>query len=455
MSRIEWTSLHAKFLKVIFESFCDKKIRYFVLRNYEELPEQNNAKDVDIVIEPNKYHEVSNILISAMHISDIQYYTITQFDRMRCWHIVDYRLKFAIHIDIIENEIYKGFEYFNFETLYANTINYKGFTVLNKAMNTVMLLVQNLVAYKSLKGKYCQTIKRNYVLHKSDIDKQLLVFWGEQTGQKMTKLLDDDDFDTIIKMSHLWESTALRRIFMKRPIYTIKNILKFLLGKIYRIIWCPKQFQRLIAVEAPDGTGKTTFINHLIDALQFYYVSDRERFCIHHFRPSIVPNLGAVGEKAGVMKQDKDFTNPHRAKPTGFFSSIIRMIYYWIDYLIGVPYLLRKEVQYAQYTIFDRYIYDFIIDPKRSRINLPQWIRVLFAKMVKQPQILFILNADSETIYKRKQELTIPEIERQLNAFSKLKIYNKNTVIIDANKSPAEMVEQAIEVIFESFFHKK
>lgn len=75
--------------------------------------------------------------------------------------------------------------------------------------------------------------------------------------------------------------------------------------------------------------------------------------------------------------------------------------------------------------------------------------------MVKQPQILFILNADSETIYKRKQELTIPEIERQLNAFSKLKIYNKNTVIIDANKSPAEMVEQAIEVIFESFFHKK
>lgn len=93
------------------------------------------------------------------------------------------------------------------------------------------------------------------------------------------------------------------------------------------------------------------------------------------------------------------------------------MTYYWLDYVIGIPYLLRKEVQYEKYSIYDRYIYDFVVDPQRSRINLPDWLRKLYACMVIQPQIIFILYADFMVIYKRKQELTIDEIARQQMEF--------------------------------------
>lgn len=449
-----WTEQHIKFTSTLFRELENGGIRYFILRNYEKLPEQNLGKDIDIVIEPKSYIRTKNVLLKVMNMLDIHYYQITQFDRMRCWYIMDNKKHFGIHIDIIENEVYKGFEFFSFERLFKNVEKYHGFYVLNKTMDTVMLLVQNIVAYKSLKDKYRTTIANNYTQYKNEIDKEIINFWGKSHGEKMLGCLSRLDFDSIVENAHKYESGAMKNIFLKRPFYTLYGILRFLCGKIYRVILCPKKFWRFIAVEAPDGTGKTTFISSLVTELRKYYVSDEGRFCIHHFRPLILPNLGAVGEKAGVMKQDTDFTKPHRAKPAGKLSSFVRMSYYWLDYIFGVPYLLRKEVKAEKYTIFDRYIFDFVVDPKRARISLPYWIRKLFAQMVIHPQIVFVLNTEPEVIYKRKQELELDEIKRQLDEFKILDSICSNVVTIDAGKSVDEMVDQAIDVIFEKFLSK-
>lgn len=84
------------------------------------------------------------------------------------------------------------------------------------------------------------------------------------------------------------------------------------------------------------------------------FVCDIEKMHVYHFRPSVLPNLGAVGEKAGVMKQDTNFENPHRNKAANPLSSFVRMGYYWLDYLIGGAICIRKDVQFDKITIFDR-----------------------------------------------------------------------------------------------------
>lgn len=95
-----------------------------------------------------------------------------------------------------------------------------------------------------------------------------------------------------------------------------------------------------------------------------------------------------------------------------------------------------------------------MVDPQRSRINLPDWLRKLYACMVIQPQIIFILYADFMVIYKRKQELTIDEIARQQMEFKKLASVTSNAVYIDANRSIQEMVDEACKIIFDKFFSK-
>jgi thymidylate kinase len=151
------------------------------------------------------------------------------------------------------------------------------------------------------------------------------------------------------------------------------------------------------------------------------------------------------------MKENKDFTNPHRAKPVGFFSSFIRMSYYWMDYVIGVPINLRRDVQFDRFTIYDRYIYDFLIDPYRSRISLPYWLRKQFTNMVIQPRIVFVLLTDAEIIYKRKQELSIDEINRQILEFNKLAKSHKRYFVLDALKTPEELVKDAMKIIISHF----
>ena len=69
-------------------------------------------------------------------------------------------------------------------------------------------------------------------------------------------------------------------------------------------------------------------------------------------------------------------------------------------------------------------------------------------------QIVFVLNTEPEVIYKRKQELELDEIKRQLEEFKKLDKICSNAVTIDAGKSVDEMVNQAIDVIFERFLFK-
>jgi thymidylate kinase len=446
-----WGKIQAAIISNLCDGLSKNHIRYFILRNYERLPEYNNGNDVDIVIEPNKYYEVEQLLIKVLRKEGVYRYDISQYDRMRCLYIMDPDIFFSLHIDIIENEMYKGFEFFDFDELYANTIIHKSFTVLNKTYDTIMLLAQNLVAYKSLKPKYQEIITNNYQEKIEDINTLILIFFGKNIGGFIVENLQKMNFQNIINHAYEIEKKTMKRIFHKRPFYTTKNVIRFLIGKFYRIICCPKRFQRFIAVEAPDGTGKTTFIEGLQDAINYYYVSKGERCHIYHHRPMILPNLGAIREKVGFKEQDKNFTIPHRAEPVGFFNSLFRMTYYWLDYFIGIPYLLRKDVQYTTYTIFDRYIYDFLIDPHRTRINLPYWLRNFFTKLVIHPRIVFILLTDAKTIYNRKQELTIEEIDRQLSGFSKLAKTDKRFVIIDATYSPEKMVKQAMETIIKRF----
>lgn len=448
-----WTKLHAIFLSDLISSLNNSGIRYFLLRNYEGLPEENIGKDVDIVIEPGSYRIVKNLLTQQMKTHQIHYYTTSRFDRMVCWYVVDLDKDFSIHIDIMENESYKGYTFFAFDELYNNTTTYKNMRVLKQDYDIVLLLAQNIVAYKNLKEKYRTKISQLYPKYRSQFIKLSNSLFGAKCGGRLINYLDINNFDEIVEQSRDFERSFKKQQMKRKPLKSFVNVVHFVADRFYRVIWCPYNYQRLIAIEAPDGTGKSTFVDNLTKRLAFFYNSDENRFAVHHFRPNILPNMGAAGEMMHVAKQDTDFTNPHRAKPSGFVMSMIRMTYYWLDYIIGVPILLRKEVHYEKYSFYDRYIYDFLVDPYRTRVKLPYWIRSSFTKIVKQPQIIFVLNAAPDIIYDRKQELTLEEIKRQLILFENIRKSFDTAVEIDANKTPSEMVNNALKIIFSRFFN--
>jgi thymidylate kinase len=208
-----------------------------------------------------------------------------------------------------------------------------------------------------------------------------------------------------------------------------------------------------LAVLGPDGAGKTTFIQVLRERLAKLQAKDLETIEIRHFRPHLLPNINQL--LTGKPEVISEFNNPHSAPPAGKVSSFLRIGYYSLDYILGYWLKIRRHSIRGRTMIFDRYFYDFIVDPQRSRLSLPLWAVKIFLFFIPKPDLIIVLDASSSVIYSRKQELQPEEIDRQLSAYRKLAYDDPVRFLrLDAAQSPEAMVDVAAHEIIMRLYRK-
>lgn len=452
-----WNIRHSEILSDLFERLNSEGVKYFVLRNYKELPENNPSKDVDIILEPGKISTARMCMMQALKKARVNYYNEEIFGHIHSFWGMDTEDIFSIHIDLIEGYYAQGFSVFTFNELYEETERYKNFYVLNDFFSGVMLYVYKQFGYKKprMKKEYCAELNNVVKNNKSKFEELVAKLTTVEFAKKAAELIVTEDFEGLLKDSCKLQKYLKLYVWKKRPIITIVEVFKFYWQRLHRILFSYRSYSYNFAVIAPDGGGKTTFLDTLIDNLNFYRVCTRDdnHISVYHFRPGIFPNLGAMGEKAGIKKQDTDFTDPHRNAPANPISSFVRMVYYIIDYIVGWQIRVRRDVHRNKWTIFDRYSYDLMVDPKRTRLNLPDSLRSVLVGLTPKPNIVFLLKTTPEIIFKRKQELTLREIERQLNEYTKLAQIDNRIVVLDAENSPEELAQIAIKYLFERYMN--
>ena len=121
-----------------------------------------------------------------------------------------------------------------------------------------------------------------------------------------------------------------------------------------------------------------------------------------------------------------------------------------MDYVLGWMYFTRRDVQYDRYTVYDRYSYDLLVDPHRTRLNLPYWLRKCFVSFMPHPKISFFL----KVVLRRKAELSYDEIVRQIASYERLAVANNHIITIDANKSVDDMIKEALPHLIALYFDK-
>jgi thymidylate kinase len=449
-----WSEKHKLILVEFLDTLNSLSIKHFIWRNSEGLPANNFSKDVDIMLDPLKINTAIKCLKLIYKKNNLTFFAYNKIEKGHICIGIDTNNKFAIHLDLIAGYSSKGYECFSFEQLYNETIIVKELRILNPLYNSLLLFISKIFNYKQpfLKEEYCNEI---YKAHLSFPEFKILLkkLLGDKLGKKVSLDIDKKDFIKILNYSPSITYALKINVLKSKPLKSIKSALGFYFEKFNVIVLGFKKNSKVFAVIGPDGSGKSTFIDALINSLKFYYVQGEStvNFSLYHHRPNILPNLGAVGEKVGYKEQDKDFTNPHRAKPAGKISSIFRMIYYWLDYIIGFYLLVGKDVRRRRFSIFDRYSYDFLVDPARIRLNLPFWIRNKFVKFMPHPKIVFYLEASPEVIFKRKQELHLDEIYRQNKIFKNLTSSHQRFVVLDSNRPVEHSVNEATSLILDSF----
>lgn len=451
-----WNEICSKVFSECVETLENKKIEYFILRNYADLPEKNSGKDVDIVVNPKKLAVSKKIIRTIFKDNGFVYYDEAVFDSLHCMHGMNLQWGYGIHIDLLAGYRAKGYEPLDFMTLYGKVIKYKNFYVLKEPVNSVMLLVSKIFGYKQpiIKERYKQQIYNAYINDTDEFNETLRYILRGKTYEEVSKKLEENDFDGIIEDAEIISENIKKSCIRHHRIKSLKGSLEFLVKSVKKIVIDYRKYERSLAVVAPDGAGKTTFINVLSKKIENSYVSDENKIHVYHFRPGILPNLGQIGEKAGVMKQDKNWENPHRRAPAGFLSSVLRIAYYSMDYIIGYKKMVRKDVHYDRFSVFDRYCYDLIVDPERTRIKLPVRIRRFFVFLCPKPGLTFFLWGNENNVYERKKELTVDEIRRQNLLYKSMAEKQKGFYILDADRTVEDIADEAIKIILEYYGEK-
>ena len=178
----------------------------------------------------------------------------------------------------------------------------------------------------------------------------------------------------------------------------------------------------VIGFLGPDGSGKSTLIEHATRALLPAF----RQQAYFHLRPRRIFGGSASGTSA--------VTDPHGKPPRGALASTAKLCAMVADYTLGyllavVPLRIRSAL-----VIFDRYLHDMQADPRRYRWGGPQWMLKLAARIVPEPDLWVVLDAPVDVLLARKAEVSAEAAQLQRDAYRALARELHNCVLIDTSR---------------------
>lgn len=423
------------FLKAFFDRLNENKIMYAVLRNYHNLPDSCGGSDIDLWVKAEDYNYFIICLNDVAIACDgvLSSYCADAMCPRLIYQAPGWGVQFDVHLGVAQ---YKGVAYMSNSIIENNIIEHNGIKVLAPEIDGFISFLKEILNNKKCKELYCVTASNLARTLDEKIVKGYLTAFSETVQEEIVSHLKKQEFSnkTIKELGELCSSDLIS--FGSNFKYKV-----VLLKKLLRIF---RQPGYTLAFLGTDGSGKSFVIDHVTPILNGGF---HNGIIYNHMRPNYLPSLAVATGK----KKDEDHsvcTDPHSSNPSGFIGSLVRLSYYWLDYTWGYfrKVFVDKSVK-THVWLFDRYFYDYYVDQRRARLNLPLWIIKLYGLFVPSPDLTICLGGDPEKIFARKPETSLEEVTRQTEALKKFAQSHKNTVWIDTTTTPEETINATMGAI--------
>jgi len=337
-------------------------IRYAVLRNYATLPHSLDGSDLDLLISSDMRDEVYAMVkeIAHMHggycISCIDDFKITAIIARFCGKDKNSSLWWGLPIDLYFTVGLRRYEYFDTQIVLNDSIKHNGIKVASPDDAAITAFLKECLANGKSRKNYENEASLAYAANKLKYKKIFEKYFGKSVANLWIRYLAyPGDAKNLKKISKITRCILPIRTFLRAPIHALRNELTCFGRRCIRV-FKPPGF--LIAVIGTDGAGKSTIIQG-IEPIMVAALHGKPIY--EHLRPNLFPSIAKL---FGNPEITIPVTNPHSSNPSGVIGSLARLLYYSLDYIFGYwlkvyPMLIKKPNLF----IFDRYFYDYLIDP--------------------------------------------------------------------------------------------
>lgn len=245
-----------------------------------------------------------------------------------------------------------------------------------------------------------QKLSDAYRRHPADCDRQVARFWGTRSTPRIIAAAASGRWDDIQGDIPRLRAELRRRSALQNPAWTARYLLSKVRRKLWRL-WTPRSGLQVVLL-GPDGVGKSTMQEAVIRDLGSLFSEIQ--------RPTV----------AGLLRYRPTNGRPHEQPPRSFPASVAKAGYWFLYYSLGYYLTVYPALARSTLVVNHRHFVDALVDPKRYRYAGPSWLLHMVWRVVPKPDLIILLEAPTDVVQARKQEVPPQETERQRHAYRAL-----------------------------------
>lgn len=430
----------------IFALLNEQRVRYALLRGFDELSENPPIKEIDLLVHPLDLPAFEKIVrtsafIKLPRLGYAPHHFYVNFDRASgIW------LKLDVVTDLFSGKPVRHLRWpVGGDFLFRREQRAPLFT-LSPADELVSLFLHNLLDKQSFRTERLARIQSLIAEIETQPDMQHQVVQllqnalGNALDWEQLRLFIGEIAEKNIRSEAKRIGAALNR---HKPVGNFfRKITTPLLKKLRLLAFATRHRGIWVALLAPDGGGKSTLSQSLL----------KQPF----LRGKIVymginVDASTVGLPTTKLLKNiiKNMASAKRPKllilPVKALASLNKLLEHWLRVGAGFAYSLNGRT-----VIFDRFIYDSYLAgaPKRLKSKLR---RLLFWGTCPHADLTIFLDAPGELLFRRKGEHSPEALERQRQKYLGIADQIPNFHAVDATQSPEDVQLAVLELIWQTY----
>lgn len=432
-----------RFVNAVFCELQSEGVPYAVLRNYEELPD-NEGHDIDVLVNQGGLDDLEPVLRKIAReqnwclVRNQKRYGFSQYIFVQSSCYLDKRI---IKWDVFETIMWKGIPWVDSTAMLENRQEYNGFFIPSPGAEAAVCLLKEVLQFGKIRKKH---LDRIFHLCREDSEGFELVLaksFGENLVRGLFEQVHHRCWEQIESSYNRLRLILIGRMLRSRPETVFRGWLLLVLSHIR--MYLTRRTGFFLCFIGPDGSGKSSISHRVSKSLADVY--NGVHYWHGHFK--ILPELKTyVRWFRGRKTVSKSLSSPSGNSVPGRLRGLLYILYYGLDYLLGhVPTARKKGLGYL--IVFDRYFYDYVIQP--SSFSVDSFLFRTLLNLMPNPDAVIYLQASPETVYARKPELSIEEIARQSHVCEQLVSLLPQAYVVDNTAQIDVVASKVCEIVLD------